>query len=433
MLLDELDLIDLTVKKFTRPTLELDPDVLEEAYSRTVASKHQLLHQLNVTKTQLMSDLQFGELLHAEGVTPPLKVSPRTGKMVFAFAKTDPELHRLKTHSDRVCKLVEARLAFKSTQEETRLARFSAIAKQTGNKLHVPLLYYGAHPGRFSGRDKINLQNLGRGSVLREAIVAPKGCKIVAGDLSQIEARITACLAGQWDLVDLFAAGEDVYASFATDVYGYPINADDHPAERFVGKTGILSLGFQSGAAKYCDTMNNVFGVKMTIQEAVEIVRVYRQKYKRIVKLWRDLGELIPRLHSGERRELGPVDFEHEKIILPNGMQIQYRDLKHDYSTNEWSYWNGRARVKLYGGKCLENSVQALARIVMTTAELRMARRGLSAALSVHDELVFVVKEQHAETVAQVVKSVMEQKVRWMPELPVKCEVKIGDRYSECK
>ena len=79
-------------------------------------------------------------------------------------------------------------------------------------------MYYGAHPGRFSGLDKLNLQNMGRKSALRRAVIAPPGYKVVAGDLSQIEARITACLAGQMDLVELFRHYDNIEAD-DRDVY----------------------------------------------------------------------------------------------------------------------------------------------------------------------------------------------------------------------
>ena len=69
----------------------------------------------------------------------------------------------------------------------------------------------------------------------------------------------------------------------------------------------------------------------------------------------------------------------------------------------------------------------------MTTAELRLAAHKLFAVLSVHDELVFCVKEEHADLIAAVVKDVMEQAVAWMPELPVKAEVAVGSNYKECK
>lgn len=387
----------------------------------------------------LMSDNQFAELLKAEGVEPGKKTSPTTGELAWAFAKNDSFMKRMVNHRNpRVKKLIEARLAFKSTQEYTRVERFldlhvAAIRdpdlwNQSGVVMNVPLLYYGAHTGRFSGLDKLNLQNLGRGSRLREALVAPSPDEaVVAADFSQIEARITACVCGQDDLVEEFRAGEDVYSNFATDIYGYKVNADDHPAERFVGKTGILSLGYQSGAGKYHTTMVNVYNVDMTEDAARDVVNTYRNKYKMIRKAWYDLQEYILAMSLGNEKDWGPVTFIKDAVVLPNGMYIHYRDC------TALDYHNGKHRVDIYGGKLLENIVQALARIVMTTAELRLARAGLRAALSVHDELVYVVKRENVTMIKEVIKQVMEFTVPWLPNLPVACEIKHGSNYLECK
>jgi DNA polymerase len=200
---DEIDIIDLTIKKFTRPKLVLNRPVISLALQAERKEKAKLLKEADVDDvSELMSNLQFADALKRLGVEPPMKISPTTGKPTHAFAKSDHNFVALKDHvNPRVRALVEARLAHKSTINETRLDRFEKVAACTKEgKLAVPILYYGAHPGRFSGFDKLNLQNLGRKSPLRRAIIAPHGHKIIAGDLSQIEARITACLAGQWDL-----------------------------------------------------------------------------------------------------------------------------------------------------------------------------------------------------------------------------------------
>lgn len=432
---DELDLIDLTVKKFTRPQLHLDSSVLFTRRVELGVDKAETLSRLGIDRSQLLSNEKFAQLLVDNGVPKnklPLKASPTSGKSIYAFAKNDSGLRRLKeSYGPAVAELVDARIKIKSTIEETRLGRLYSIGTVTGGPLPVPLLYYGAHPGRFSGRDKINLQNLGRGSALREAIVAPPRHRIIAADLSQIEARITAVLAKQWDLVDQFARDEDVYANFASDIYGYEVNADDHPDERFVGKTAILSLGYQSGGLKYYTTMNEVFNVPISEEKACEVVRIYRSRYKCIAALWWELNNRIANMMHGRESQLGPVAFKANKVELPNGMPIHYHSLRNSHG--QYEYWNGKHFVKLYGGKLLENIVQALARIVMTTAELRLARHGLRAALSVHDELVFVVKEENVNLVSAVVKQVMEQVVEWMPELPVRCTVANGRNYGECK
>lgn len=436
---EELRLLDLTIKKFTRPSLRLNKEVLQEALKDEQANKFDLIQKAGVEQSELMSNPKFAKLLEKYNVNVPYKTSPTTGKQTFAFAKSDPGFKKLLNHPNpQVVALCEARLAWKSTITETRLSRFLDVAENSPDQqLPVPLLYYGAHPGRFSGFDKLNLQNLGRGSPLRRAIIAPPGHKVVAGDLSQIEARITACLAGEQQLVDAFRyydglidSDRDVYCQFGDSVYGRQITKADE-LERFVSKTGVLSLGYQSGAQKFYDSMRG-FGLDdFTLSMAEDVVNTYRSLYTQIVGQWRTMEGLIRSMQSGTVTQYGPVRTDKNKIYLPNGMYLDYPDLTN--SGGRYIYRSGSSKRDLYGGKLTENIVQALARIVMTTAELRLAKAGLKAALSVHDELVFVVPDSQVERVKKALHMALTAKVPWMPDLPVNCEIGVGDNYAEAK
>lgn len=238
----ELPVIDLTLRMFIEPELELDLDRLETHKYDVIRRKEKLLEESGVTKEQLMSNDKFAKLLSSLGVEPPTKISPRTGKEAFAFAKTDQGFKDLLEHDDdQVQALAAARLGNKSTLEETRTERFISIANR--GPLPVPIKYYGAHTGRWSGQDKINLQNLPsrgpNGKKLKNTIRAPKGYVVVEGDLSQIEARLIAWLAGQQDLVDAFARGDDVYKVMASKIYGVPAE-EVTDSQRFIGKMTIL-------------------------------------------------------------------------------------------------------------------------------------------------------------------------------------------------
>ena len=245
----ELKIIDTTLRMFIEPRLELDVRLLEKHLEQIKTTKEDLLTASGADKTDLMSSDKFAELLRGLGVTPPMKVSPTTGKMAYAFSKTDQEFLALANDADtRVQTLVAARLGNKSTLEETRTQRFIDIASR-GN-LPVPIRYYAAHTGRFGGDDKINLQNLpsrgANGNQLKKAIVAPKGYTIIDADSSQIEARVLAWLAGQDDLVEAFAKQEDVYKKMASAIYGIA-ESDVDKSQRFVGKTTILGAGYGMG------------------------------------------------------------------------------------------------------------------------------------------------------------------------------------------
>jgi DNA polymerase len=133
----------------------------------------------------------------------------------------------------------------------------------------------------------------------------------------------------------------------------------------------------------------------------------------------------------------GPVTFMHERIVLPNSMPIIYPGIRNTSEglIHEQILGKGTAKSfrRIWGGLLMENICQALARIIITTAELKLARAGLQSVLQVHDELVYVVPEIMAEKVAKVVAKVMTTQVPWLPALPVACEVGIGDCYGNAK
>lgn len=241
--LSELMVIDQTIRMYTEPCIQLDTVILKDHLLDIRRKKQDLLlsisSNLDDALSTLMSNDKFAEILQQHGVEPPKKISARTGKETWAFAKTDKGMTDLLDHPDEyVQALVGARLGVKSTIEETRTQAFIDISER--GALPIMLNYYGAHTGRFSGGDKINLQNLpSRGNnKIRQALKAPQYSKIIACDSSQIEARLVAWLAGQEDLVQAFREKRDVYSEFASEVYGRTITKADK-IERFVGKTCI--------------------------------------------------------------------------------------------------------------------------------------------------------------------------------------------------
>lgn len=259
----ELRLIDLTLRMFIEPKLRLNAQKLREHYTAVVEAKRQALETVvdallrsadadlvqlvyasgfEGVRSLLMSNARFAQALEMFGVTPPMKKSPTTGKMTYAFAKTDEEFKALEEHPDpAVQALVAARLSNKTTLEETRTSRFIGMAAR--GPFPVPLRYYGAHSGRWAGEQLVNLQNLpSRGPLagrIKKAIEAPPGYVVIDCDSSQIEARTLAWLAGQDDLVEAFRRREDVYKLMASKIYGIPVDEID-AAQRQVGKTVVL-------------------------------------------------------------------------------------------------------------------------------------------------------------------------------------------------
>lgn len=235
---EELELIDTTIRMFTEPVIELDVPLLEKHLAEVQEEKARLLDLVgHEGREAFMSNDKFAELLRAEGVDPPTKISEKTGKEAYAFAKTDDGMRALLEHpNEKVQALASARLGLKSTIEETRTQAFIDIGKR--GRMPIQLDYYGAvNTGRWSGKGGINPQNLPRGGVLRQSMRAPEGYAVVACDSSNIEVRVEATLAGEENLLKVFRAKGDVYCSFGEQIYGHPINKHDNPEERRISKT----------------------------------------------------------------------------------------------------------------------------------------------------------------------------------------------------
>lgn len=432
----ELKLIDLTIRMFTEPHLWLDDEILYEHKMDVISTKDTLMKHIEINREQLMSNGQFAEVLRARGVEPPTKVSPATGKETYAFAKNDEEFKALLEHEDPVVQLlVAARLGVKSTLEETRTQRFIDIAKR--GMLPIPLRYYAAHTGRWGGDDKINMQNLPRKSPLKKAVKAPPGYLFIDCDSSQIEARTLAWLAGQNDLVDAFDKGEDVYKIMASAIYGKPIESITQD-ERFVGKTTILGAGYGMGYKKFRAQLKN-FNVDLPEEECDRIIRVYRETYPMIPQLWRDASEALDAIANNQVAELGRpgvLSVEGYKgIRLPNGLYLKYPNLRWQFSDGKqemiYDTKKGKAVIpnRIYGGKCVENVCQALARIVIGEQMLMVANK-YRVVMTVHDAVGVIAPEAEGERAQEYVEMCMRIRPSWAPELPLNCESKIGASYG---
>ena len=127
----ELRVIDMTLRMFTNPTLEVDSDLLHKHLTTIKKNKENLLISSGIDKDDLMSNQKFARVLETFGVEPPKKISPTTGKETFAFAKSDEQFIKLLEHpNEKVKNLVDARLGIKSTLEETRTQRFIDIGSR---------------------------------------------------------------------------------------------------------------------------------------------------------------------------------------------------------------------------------------------------------------------------------------------------------------
>lgn len=439
---DEMKLISLTMKMFTEPTLELDALLLEQHAADIAARKEELLGRLGGGdyKASIMSNPKFAKLLEERGVVVPMKTSLTTKKETFAFAKTDEGLKALLEHPDlEVQTLVAVRLGVKSTLEETRTARFRAIANR--GLLPIPLKYYAAHTSRWGGWDKVNLQNLPSrgedGGKLKSAIRAPEGHVIIDCDSAQIEARMLAWMSGQTDLVEAFANKEDVYSIMASVIYNKPL-PDITKAERFVGKSTILGCGYGMGAIKFKDTLKR-FGVDIELDMARHIVEVYRDTYYAIPRLWGQGDQCLGALIDGKTTPYGKAGVIQINPFLgavttPNQMPLRYHELRRTRDPKgkvQFVYTSRTGPKGIWGGSFTENIIQHLARVVIGQQMLRVARR-YRVVLTVHDAIACIAPEAEAFQAQAYVEDCMRWVPPWAEGLPLNCESGMGVNYGEC-
>jgi DNA polymerase I-like protein with 3'-5' exonuclease and polymerase domains len=478
----ELRLIDLTLKMFTNPVLELDQEMLRAAIVEESTKRTELLNRLGIEESTLASNDKFAVVLSEMGLVPPKKISKTTGKEALALAKNDAHFQALlNSDNEDVALLCEARLAVKSTLERTRAQRFLDISER--GRLPVPLNYYGAHTGRWSASkgSGLNLQNLKRGSFLRKSIQAPAGYSLVVCDLSQIEPRVLAWLCDYSALLGIFESGKDAYAQFGAQMFGIPgMSKESHPDLRQSAKSALLGCGYGLGWASFAaqlltgflgapptrydkafakqlgvsaEFVNEFISYEPYLQRmkdiphtctepeltvhcvsAKKIIDKYRDAAQPVKTFWEMCDALIKRsLVEGKTYTHKCLTFEKERIVLPSGLALRYPTLTGEADEKgriQWSY--GEDKKKLYGGKLTENIVQAVARCVMTDGMIRIQKQ-YPCVLTVHDEVVVLVPEAEVVDAEKWVLAQMTMVPKYMPGIPLAADIGHAQRYGDAK
>jgi hypothetical protein len=472
----ELKLIDITTRMLTEPRFELDKPLLTKALIEEQERKRLMLLDVatmigayepgqtdeetaNAASKLLASASKFSEILRACGVEVPMKPSPtHPEKQTPALAKTDEAFLALQNHRDPiVATAAQARLGVKSTILESRIQRF--LDCEVDGTLPVFLNFCGADTtGRWSGGGNLNQQNMSRvdpkkpkpSDALRQSLVAPKGHKIVVADLSGIELRVNHFLWQVPSSMALYQADPekaDLYKDFASMLYDI-VQEEVTKNQRQVGKVAHLGLGFGAGHVTFQRVAKNQGGVDITLEEAREIVNMWRAAYREIAEGWKTCHAALPMIFGGYESDIDPWGLCHtceEGIETPQGM-IRYPKLREERVANglnadgsvkykkEWVYGEGRSKARIYAGKIDENIVQHLAREKIADDCLEVKKiTGFDPALLVHDEWVGVVPESVADDVLEEVQRIMRTPPKWWPELVVWSEGSIGDTYAEAK
>lgn len=482
----ELWHIDCNIRMLVDPQFELDEGLLQTALSVERSNKHKALMDLGKllrnesdatvdwddedavaewVRAQMASAPKFTALLQARDVDVPMKWSKTSpDKQIPALAKTDEGMELLLDSDDEIVSAAaRARLSAKSTQLETRIESFLHTNQVLG-KLPVPTHYCGADT---TGRDSgflYNMLNLPRinpdkpkvSDALRRSVRAPKGKVIIVQDLSGIELRVNHTLWKVRRSMDGWASNPqwDLYRDTAAHMYTCkPEEVEKH--QRHYSKVLELACGYQQGAATFRQTARVQGGLRLTLDQSKAGVKFWRDRYPEIADYetggWATCQQMLAAIEAGAEEAIDPWGFcttEKDAVRLPSGRLIRYPDLRQEEVVNwttygdervaekksAWVYAHGRHRAFLYGGKMVENLVQAVARDIIFSQAIEFFRRTkLRPAHKVYDELVYVVDPADAEALSAELANVMRARLAWWPELTLWSEGDIAECYGDAK
>jgi DNA polymerase len=298
---------------------------------------------------------------------------------------------------------------------------------------------------------------------MRGFIKAPEGYRIISADYAQIEARVLLWLARDGDKLQAFRDKMDPYCLFASVMYGVPyadffeyVDGKRQVKEKYkfmrqICKSAVLGCGFGLGGKKfqeYCDNSDII----ITQEQSKETVEAWRGNNEKTVKLWSRVEQAAIHsvLNEGERVCIGGTGVVYYverydevrywlRCQLPSGRCISYYRPKVE-SRIVWNRakdvlsfrteWVGKSfRETTYGGKLVENMVQAIARDVMVQGGLVAEQHGYKAIMLVHDEIVTLVPRGFGSA-NDLCRHLCTQK-EWVTDLPIEAEGAEMERYGK--
>lgn len=303
--------------------------------------------------------------------------------------------------------------------------------------VEMPLRYYGAHTGRWSGQGGINFQALAKkelfGVYIGKFLRARDGHTLVKLDLSNIEARVLLWLAGDEETLDLIRKGMDIYEAHARSCglhSGKGKLAELNPDLRQLCKARVLGLGFGCGAKTFrsvAAAMTNG-DLQLSEDESADAVYQYRQQNPKVTRMWSELELFMSTRTAGRTVDLR----------LPSG-----RSLVYDITSTtplKGSYIKGKPPVSLWGGTLTENVTQAVARDILALALLRLDDLGYHTVLHIHDSVIIEVpdrklivetlKERQVMAFSPTINQMIEALTTppdWASGLPLDADIEVGD------
>ncbi|MGL4849164.1 MAG: DNA polymerase [Clostridium sp.] len=278
-------------------------------------------------------------------------------------------------------------------------------------------LFYGSFKGMLS-------------ELIRTTFIPEKGKRFIVADFSAIEARVIAYLSDEKWRLDTFKGDGKIYERSASQLFKVPLEEVDKEL-RNKGKIAELALGY--GGSVGALSKIGMEKYEMDSNELKGLVDRWRAVNQKIVKFWWLINKVcIDVIERKDCQHVGRLMVHLEKgvlfITLPSGRRLSYVNAR--LGTNDWGYkeiiydgisTEGRLEeMKTYGGKLVENIVQAFSRELLGIAMLRLEKRGYEVVMHVHDEVV--IEKNIGEGSVEEVIEIMCEEVEWANGLPLKAE-----------
>ena len=397
------------------------------------------------------------ELTGLENPNSPMQLKEwlnKKGLEIDSLAKKDVE-SALKNAEGDIKEVLELRQEL----SKSSVRKYDAMKNVKGkdNRARGLIQFYGANrTGRYSGR-LIQVQNLRRNNLkdlelarslvknkdyetleilyespsdvlsqlIRTAFIPKEGTRFIISDFSAIEARVLAWLAGEQWVLDAFENGEDIYCRTASRMFGVPVEkhgVNGHLRQK--GKIATLACGYQ-GALGALKAMGGI-DMGLSEDELQSIVDSWREANPNIVSLWWDIDSVVKRVVKTRiKEEYKSLVISYEKgilfIQLPSKRRLAYPKAKIGMNRfggesivyegivvgNKWD------KIESYGGKFVENIVQAIARDILSEAMMRLEKKGFNIVMHIHDEVVIESDSSSVEEINEIMSLVPS----WAPGL----------------
>lgn len=278
-------------------------------------------------------------------------------------------------------------------------------------------------------------------------------------DLAQIECRILNTFAGQWDVVEKFRNGIDLYSELASQFYGFTVTKANE-SERGTGKQLELSCGYGAGGPTIVRTARaGTYGppVYLTDDQGLAARDLYRGTHKQVVNLWSEATHILPILAAGSTVQWQCLEVHDHRIFhRQSGLWLDFTSLEYVTLDTGEKVWRHRVREgyrKTYGARLVENIIQWLARLVISEAMVRIdSIIGVKMPLTVHDDVFCLIpkKGMHTRTkgflsaepyqdaaghttceILDHCRRIMEQPLTWLPRCPISAEPELLEALSK--